>query len=211
MESAREKAVSKTVEFILDLGAPNGYLAWYPLKEIAGRTGAELVVTPVFLGGMHKITGNSPPMIRDAEVKGKVPYAALEFQRFLDRHGMDRFSMHPDLPFNTILLQRVLVAAKDQQEMQELVDVLQPAVWERNIDCSNVEIVREVLESGGFDADELLAATQDPAVKAKLAENTEAAVARGAFGIPTFFVGEEMWFGKERLGQLEEYLSGGKP
>jgi 2-hydroxychromene-2-carboxylate isomerase len=95
--------------------------------------------------------------------------------------------------------------------MQELVDVLQPAVWERNIDCSNVEIVREVLESGGFDADELLAATQDPAVKAKLAENTEAAVARGAFGIPTFFVGEEMWFGKERLGQLEEYLSGGKP
>ena len=203
--------MTKTVEFILDLGAPNGYLAWYPLKDIVSRTGAELVVTPVFLGGMHKITGNSPPMMRDANVKGKVPYAALEFRRFLDRHGLDKFSMHPDLPFNTILLQRVLVASSDQAEMQALVDLLQPAVWERNIDCSDVELVGEVLASGGFDAERLLTATQDPEVKAKLAANTEQAVERGAFGIPTFFVGDEMWFGKERLGQLEEYLSGGKP
>lgn len=203
--------MTKTVEYILDLAAPNGYLAWYPLKDVVARTGAELVVTPVFLGGMHKMTGNSPPMMRDASVKGKVPYAALEFKRFLDRTGLDRFSMHPDLPFNSILLQRVLVAAKDQEEMQALVDVLQPAVWERNINCGDVEVVREVLESGGFDAKRLLAATQDPEVKARLAENTERAVERGAFGIPTFFVGEEMWFGKERLSQLEEYLSGGKP
>ena len=203
--------MSQTLEFILDLAAPNGYLAWYPLKEIAGRTGAKLVVTPVFLGGMHKITGNSPPMMRDADVKGKVPYAALEFRRFLDRHAMDRFSMHPDLPFNSILLQRILVAAKDQDEMQALVDLFQPAVWERNIDCGDVDAVREVLESDGFDADGLLSATQDAAVKQRLAENTEKAVERGAFGIPTFFVGDEMWFGKERLGQLEDYLSGGKP
>ena len=110
--------MSKTVEFILDLAAPNGYLAWYPLKDIVARTGAELLVTPVFLGGMHKLTGNAPPMMRDADVKGKVPYAALEFQRFLDRHAMTKFRMHPALPFNSILLQRVLVAAKDQQEMQ---------------------------------------------------------------------------------------------
>lgn len=203
--------MSQTLEFILDLAAPNGYLAWYPLKDIAGRTGAQLVVTPVFLGGMHKMTGNSPPMMRDADVKGKVPYAALEFRRFLDRHAMDRFSMHPDLPFNSILLQRILVAAKDQDEMQGLVDLFQPAVWERNIDCGDVDAVREVLESGGFDADRLLSATQDAAVKQKLADNTEKAVERGAFGIPTFFVGDEMWFGKERLGQLEDYLTGGKP
>ncbi|RZV30523.1 MAG: 2-hydroxychromene-2-carboxylate isomerase [Sphingomonadaceae bacterium] len=203
--------MSQTLEFILDLAAPNGYLAWYPLKEIAGRTGAKLVVTPVFLGGMHKLTGNSPPIMRDADVKGKVPYAALEFRRFLDRHAMDRFSMHPDLPFNSILLQRILVAAEDQNEMQALVDLFQPAVWEQNIDCGDVDAVREVLESGGFDADSLLAATQDAAVKQKLADNTEKAVERGAFGIPTFFVGDEMWFGKERLGQLEAYLRGGKP
>ena len=203
--------MTKTVEFILDLGAPNGYLAWYPLKEIVARAGAALLVTPVFLGGMHKITGNAPPMMRDANVLGKVPYAALEFQRFLDRHGMDRFSLHPDLPFNTILLQRILVAAADQAEMQALVDLFQPAVWERNIDCNDPEAVRAELESGDFDADQLLAATQEPEVKAQLADNTQRAVERGAFGIPTFFIGNEMWFGKERLGQIEEYLGGGRP
>ena len=203
--------MTRTVEFILDLAAPNGYLAWYPLKEIAARTGAELVVTPVFLGGMHKMTGNSPPMMRDADVKGKVPYAALEFQRFLDRHEMDRFKIHPALPFNSIMLQRILCAAENQAEMQALVDALQPAVWERNIDCSDAGAVRSVLEDAGFDADRLLAATQDPDVKQLLAGNTEHAVERGAFGIPTFFIGDEMWFGKERLGQIEEYLTGGKP
>lgn len=203
--------MTRTVEFILDLAAPNGYLAWYPLKEIAAKTGAELVVTPVFLGGMHKMTGNSPPMMRDADVKGKVPYAALEFQRFLDRHEMDRFKIHPALPFNSIMLQRILCAAENQAEMQALVDSLQPAVWERNIDCSDSDAVRSVLEDAGFDAERLLAATQDPKVKQRLADNTEHAVERGAFGIPTFFVGDEMWFGKERLGQIEEYLAGGKP
>lgn len=203
--------MTKTVEFILDLAAPNGYLAWYRLKDIVQRTGAELVVIPVFLGGMHKITGNSPPMMRDANVLGKVPYAALEFRRFLDRHAMDKFSMHPDLPFNTIMLQRVLVAADDEAQRQALVDALQPAVWEKNIDCSDVEVVAKVLGDAGFDARTLLERTQDDSVKQALADNTSRAVERGAFGIPTFFVGDEMWFGKERLEQLESYLSGGKP
>ena len=202
--------MTATVEFIFDIAAPNGYLAWYPLKDIAARTGASLTVTPVFLGGMHKLTGNSPPMMRDADVKGKVPYAALEFQRFLDRHDMTRFRMHPALPFNSILLQRVLVAASGEEERQGLVEALLPAVWERNIDCGDVEAVGQELDNAGFDAGRLLAATQDAEIKAKLAENTERAVERGAFGIPTFFVGGEMWFGKERLGQLEEYLSGGR-
>ena len=203
--------MSKTVEYIFDLAAPNGYLAWYPLKDIVARTGSELVVTPVFLGGMHKLTGNAPPMMRDADVKGKVPYAALEFRRFLDRHGMDKFSMHPDLPFNSILLQRVLVAAEDEAQRQALVDALLPAVWERNIDCGDAETVGRELAEAGFGAKDLLARTQDDSVKQKLADNTARAVERGAFGIPTFFVGDEMWFGKERLEQLESYLGGGKP
>lgn len=203
--------MSKTVEFIFDIAAPNGYLAWYPLKDIVARTGAGLQVTPVFLGGMHRLTGNAPPMLRDADVKGKVPYAALEFKRFLDRHRMDRFQMHPALPFNSILLQRVLVAAKDEAERQALVEALLPAVWERNIDCTDPEAVGAELAAGGFDAAALLSATQQDSVKQQLVANTEHAVERGAFGIPTFFVGTEMWFGKERLGQLEEYLAGGQP
>ena len=201
----------KTIEYIFDFGAPNGYLAWYPLKDIAARTGARLEVTPVFLGGMHKLTGNAPPMVRDAGVKGKVAYAALEFQRFLDRHGMDKFRMHPALPFNSILPQRVLAAAGDEAERHAIVEALLPAVWERNIDCGDIEVVGRELAGAGLDAQRLLAATQDVAVKAELADNTERAVARGAFGIPTYFVDGEMWFGKERLGQLESYLVGGKP
>ena len=201
----------KTIEYIFDFGAPNGYLAWYPLKDIAARTGARLEGTPVFLGGMHKLTGNAPPMVRDAGVKGKVAYAALEFQRFLDRHGMDKFRMHPALPFNSILPQRVLAAAGDEAERHAIVEALLPAVWERNIDCGDIEVVGRELAGAGLDAQRLLAATQDAAVKAELADNTEQAVARGAFGIPTYFVDGEMWFGKERLGQLESYLVGGKP
>lgn len=203
--------MTRTVEFIFDFAAPNGYLAWYPLRDIVARTGARLTVTPVFLGGMHKLTGNAPPMIRDAEVKGKVAYAAREFQRFLDRHGMSAFRMHPALPFNSILLQRVLVAAADEGERQALIEALLPAVWERNVDCTDVAAVGAELAQAGFDAEKLLTATQDAEVKAKLIANTEQAVERGAFGIPTFFVDEEMWFGKERLGQVEEYLSGGRP
>ena len=203
--------MTKTVEFIFDIAAPNGYLAWYPLKHVVARTGGELVVTPVFLGGMHKLTGNAPPMIRDAEVKGKVAYAALEFQRFIDRHGLTRFKMHPALPFNSILLQRVLVAAADETQRQALVEALLPAVWERNVDCGDTQAVGQELAAAGFDAQALLAATQDPQVKAKLAQNTEDAVERGAFGIPTFYVDGEMWFGKERLGQIEDYLGGGNP
>ena len=201
----------KTIEYIFDFGAPNGYLAWYPLKDIAARTDARLVVTPVFLGGMHKLTGNAPPMVRDAGVKGKVAYAALEFQRFLDRHGMDKFRMHPALPFNSILPQRVLAAAGDEAERHAIVEALLPAVWERNIDCGDIEVVGRELAGAGLDAQRLLAATQDAAVKAELADNTERAVARGAFGIPTYFVDGEMWFGKERLGQLEDFLGGGQP
>ena len=201
----------KTIEYIFDFGAPNGYLAWYPLKDIAARTDARLMVTPVFLGGMHKLTGNAPPMVRDADVKGKVAYAALEFQRFLDRHGMDKFRIHPALPFNSILPQRVLVAADDEAERHAIVEALLPAVWERNIDCGDIEVVGRELAGAGLDAERLLAATQDAAVKAELADNTEQAVARGAFGIPTYFVDDEMWFGKERLGQLESYLAGGRP
>ncbi|WP_306097038.1 2-hydroxychromene-2-carboxylate isomerase [Qipengyuania flava] len=203
--------MTKTVEFIFDIAAPNGYLAWYPLKQVVARTGTELVVTPVFLGGMHKLTGNAPPMIRDAEVKGKVAYAALEFQRFIDRHGLTQFKMHPALPFNSILLQRVLVAAADETQRQALVEALLPAVCERNVDCGDPQAVGQELAAAGFDAEALLAVTQDPQVKAKLAHNTEAAVERGAFGIPTFYVDGEMWFGKERLGQIEDYLGGGKP
>ena len=199
--------MTKTVEFIFDFSAPNGYLAWYPLKNIAARTGAGIAITPVYLGGMHKLTGNSPPMMRDAGVKGKVEYARLEFERFVRKHGMSKFRIHPDLPFNSILVQRALVACAPEQR-GAMLDCLLPAIWEENIAVGDPQAVGAALAKSGLDAQSLLEATQDADVKQQLMDNTSDAVERGAFGIPTFFIGDEMFFGKERLGQIEEMLAG---
>lgn len=197
--------MARTAEFLFDFVSPNAYLAWYPLKDVLERTGADLLVTPVFLGGMHRMTGNAPPMLRDAEVKGKVEYSMLEMQRFIARHGFDKYRLHPQFPFNSVTLQRMLCAVEGAQRVR-LVDALLPALWERGVPVDDPAALGEVLAGAGFDPQALLAATQDPAVKQALVDSTQAAVDRGAFGIPTFFVGKEMFFGKERLGQVEEEL-----
>ena len=198
----------KTLEFVFDLVSPNAYMAWWPLKGVLARTGAALEVTPVLLGGMHKLTGNAPPMVRDAEVKGKVEYAMLEMRRFVARHGLERFRMNPNFPFVSVTLQRMLLGV-DGAERIALAEHLLRAAWERVLDVADAEALARDLAEGGFDPQALFAAAQDPAVKQRLIDNTAAAVERGVFGIPTFFVGEEMFFGKERLGQVEEELAAG--
>ncbi len=199
--------MAKTIELLFDFVSPNGYLAWYPLNDIAEQTGAAIEVVPVFLGGMHRLTGNAPPMIRDADVKGKVEYSMLEMRRFIAKHGFDRFAMNPKFPFNSVTLQRLLIAL-DGQERNRLIDTLLPPIWEQGLDVGDPQAVGSVLAEAGFDAEALFAKTQDPAIKQALIDNTDNAVERGAFGIPTFFVGKEMFFGKERLEQIEEELAG---
>lgn len=209
-------SASKTIELIFDFVSPNGYFIWEPIKDIAERTGASLQITPAFLGGMHKLTGNAPPFIRDAEVKGKNEYAMLEMNRFIAKHGMTQWKMNPKFPFNTITLQRLLCAVPNDERIA-LIDILLPAIWHDGIDATDPAVIVPVLAKAGLDAANLLAKTQDPAVKQALMDNTDNAVARGAFGIPTFYVnagdsggaGEEMFFGKERLGQIEEMLTDG--
>lgn len=198
--------MSKTVELIFDFVSPNAYLAWYPLKDVAARTGAEILITPVFLGGMHKLTGNAPPMIRDADVKGKVEYAALEMRRFIAKHGYDKFKIPANFPFNSITLQRLLLTVEGEQRAA-MVETLLPGIFEDGVDATDPAAIGKVLADGGFDAAALLEKTQDPAIKQQLMDNTQTAVDRGAFGIPTFYVGDEMFFGKERLDQIEEELS----
>ena len=198
--------MTKTLEFIFDIVSPNAYLAWYPVKELAERQGAELVITPVFLGGMHKLTGNAPPMIRDKDVKGKVEYGMLEMQRFIAKHGYDKYKLHPQFPFNSVNLQRMLLAVEGS-ERAKLVDILLAAIWEEGILLDDMEGMGAKLATGGFDPQALFAKTQDPAIKQQLMANTQGAVDRGAFGIPTFYIGDEMFFGKERLAQMEELLA----
>ena len=199
--------MSKTIELIFDFVSPNAYLVWGPLKEVADRVGATIEITPVFLGGMHKLTGNAPPMIRDAEVKGKNEYGMLEMQRFIRKHGLTKFTMNPKFPFNTVTLQRLLLVVKPD-ERAKLIETLNPGIWEDGLDMTDVEVVGKLLADAGYDAKAMLEKTQDPAIKQQLMDNTEKAVERGAFGIPTFYVDGEMYFGKERLGQIEEQLAG---
>jgi 2-hydroxychromene-2-carboxylate isomerase len=198
--------MTKTLEFIFDIVSPNAYLAWYPAKALAERVGATLEVTPVFLGGMHKLTGNAPPMIRDKDVKGKVEYGMLEMQRFIAKHGYDKYRLHPQFPFNSVNLQRLLLCVHGADRVK-LVDTLLPVIWEQGVPLDDVEALGGAIDAAGFDPQSLFARTQDAEVKQLLMDSTQAAVDRGAFGIPTFFVGKEMFFGKERLGQIEEELA----
>jgi 2-hydroxychromene-2-carboxylate isomerase len=209
--------MANRVELVFDFVSPNAYLIWWPLRELLDRFEAELDVIPAFLGGMHKLTGNAPPMIRDAEVKGKNAYAMLEMQRFIQKHDLAAFRMHPKFPFNSITLQRMLYAADQDGRGVQFVESLLRPIWEEGLDVTSPEAVGAVLTAAGFDAADLLARAQSDAVKQGLIANTEAVVARGAFGIPTMFVGSvggpkgegEMFFGKERLGQIEELLARG--
>ncbi|NRD89016.1 disulfide bond formation protein DsbA [Sphingopyxis sp. BSNA05] len=198
--------MSKTIELIFDFVSPNAYLIWQPLKALADKHGATIAITPAFLGGMHKLTGNAPPFIRDAEVKGKNEYAMLELGRFVKRHGLAKFKMNPHFPFNTITLLRMLVALPAEKRA-EFIELLLPPIWEDELDVTDGETLGKILQDGGFDAADLLAQTQDPAIKQALIDNTENAVERGAFGIPTIYIDGEMYFGKERLGQIDEQLS----
>lgn len=198
--------MSKTVELIFDFVSPNAYLIWQPIKEVAERCGAAIDITPVFLGGMHKLTGNAPPFMRDADVKGKNDYAMLEMNRFIAKHGLTKFQMNPKFPFNSITLLRMLETL-DQEKRKALIETLLPAIWEEGLDVADADALGKVLQDGGWDAKALFESTQDPAIKQALIDNTENAVERGTFGIPTMFVDGEMYFGKERLGQIEEQLS----
>ena len=194
----------KTIDFIFDFGSPNAYLAGKVLPEIAARTGATVNLIPALLGGIFKATNNQSPVAAFGAVKGKLAYEALETRRFVEKHGLSAFRMNPNFPVNTLLIMRGLIAARRAGVGDAYLAAVQAAMWEAGEKMDDPEVVRRVLDAAGLDGAALIAATQDPEVKAELVANTEAAVARGVFGIPTFFVGDEMFFGKDRLGQVEE-------
>jgi 2-hydroxychromene-2-carboxylate isomerase len=193
-----------TIDFIFDFGSPNGYLAWKVLPGISARTGASVNLIPCLLGGIFKATNNRSPVEAFGEVKNKLAYEALETRRFVARHGLTAYRSNPHFPVNTLMIMRGLIAARRAGVGDRYLEVVAAAMWESGEKMDDPQVAGRVLAAGGLPAQALLEATQDPEVKAELVANTEAAVARGVFGIPTFFVGEEMFFGKDRLGQVEE-------
>ena len=198
--------MTRTVDFIFDFGSPNAYLVWKVLPGIAARAGARVNLIPCLLGGVFKATGNQSPAQAFGSIRGKLAYENLETQRFVARHGLTAYRFNPHFPVNTLLIMRGLVAARRAGVEDAYREAVLSAMWEQGLKMDDPEIVAGVLAGAGLDARALLEATQDPEVKAELVANTEAAVARGVFGVPTYFVGDEMFFGKERLGQVEEEL-----
>ncbi len=191
--------MSATIEFIFDFGNPNAYLAYRALPPILERTGARLAINPCLLGGIFKATGNKAPSIAYAAIKGKLEYEMLEFRRFIAKHRLAKFRFNPHFPVNTLMLMRGFVAAKEAGaeaaiSRWALRECGRMASSSTTGTCSRAASTRRASTSAS-----LLAAAETDPVKQKLADNTAAAVARGVFGIPTFLVGDELFFGKERL------------
>ena len=201
------KLVTRTIDFIFDFASLNAYLAERALPDLLARTGATINVIPCLLGGIFKATGNQAPFSAYAGIKGKLDYEMLEIRRFVKAHGLEDFQMNPHFPVNSLLAMRGLCACEPGDEFDRYLDAVLAGFWERGLLMSDPAVLSSVLVEAGLDADRLIALAQTDAVKAKLADNTAAAVERGAFGAPTFFVGDEMFFGKERLGQIEAMLT----
>ena len=199
--------MSKTVDFIFDFASPNAYLVHKVVPEIEARTGASFNYIPCLLGGIFKATGNQAPMIAFGDIKNKPEYEALEMQRFIARHNLTDFKMNPHFPVISLMLVRGALVAERDGYLMKYIDAMVDAMWEQGLKLDDPEVLRKAYADAGFDADKIMTDMSDDAIKAKLMENTNAAVARGAFGIPTFFVGDEIFFGKERLGQVEDMLA----
>ena len=198
--------MTRRFEFLFDFASPNAYLAYRALPPILARTGATVEIVPCLLGGVFKATGNRAPFEAFADIKGKMAYEMLEIRRFVARHRLAKFRLNPNFPVNSLMLMRGLVAAQARGEGDAFLEMGLTGMWEEGLKLDDPEVLGRRIAAAGLDAQALLAATQSPEVKQRLAEATERAVKRGAFGIPTFFVGDEMFFGKDRLGQVEEEL-----
>jgi 2-hydroxychromene-2-carboxylate isomerase len=195
------------VQFHFDFGSPNAYLSHKVLPEIERRTGVKFDYVPILLGGIFKATNNRSPMEAFAGIKNKFEYERLEMKRFIEKHGLSRFQMNPFFPVNTLTLMRGAVAAKMDGDFARYVEAAFHHMWEVPKKMDDPAVIRAALDESGLDGEQLLQRTQDPKVKEQLARNTEESVTRGSFGAPTFFVGDEIFFGKDRLCDVEAEIA----
>ena len=195
------------VEFHFDFGSPNAFLAELVLPEIEKSTGVMFDYIPVLLGGVYKATGNMSPFESLRDVKNKPNYNALEIDRFVRRHNITKFKLNPFFPVNTLTLMRGVVAAQFEGLFEPYFRAAFHHMWVEPKKMDDSQIFREAFLSSGLDVDRITARAQQDDVKKKLIENTNNAVARGSFGSPTFYVGDEIFFGKDRLREVEEEIT----
>jgi 2-hydroxychromene-2-carboxylate isomerase len=194
------------VEFHFDFGSPNAYLSHKLIPGIEKRTGASFVYVPVLLGGVFKLTNNQPPMTQFKDVKNKLEYQQLEMRRFVNKHGLIDFRMNPHFPVNTVQIMRGAVVAAMDGVLPKYVEAVFHHMWEAPKKMDDPGVIRDALGQSGIDGERILQRIQDQDVKDRLLRNTEASVSRGTFGSPTFFVGDEMFFGKDRLREVEDEI-----
>jgi 2-hydroxychromene-2-carboxylate isomerase len=195
-------------QFMFDFGSPNAFLSHEAIPAIEKRSGAKFEYVPILLGGIFKATNNKSPAETLAGVKNKREFHALETERFVKRFGVKPYIWNPFFPVNTLNLMRAAVAAQLDDIFEKYVDAAFHHMWVEPKKMDDPEVAAKAFAASGLDAAKLFARAQEPEVKAKLIENTQSAVERGAFGSPTFFVGKEMFFGKEQLREVEELISG---
>ncbi len=195
--------MSKTVEFFFDLGSPATYLAHTQLPKICKQTDSQLIYRPMLLGGVFKATGNASPIT----VPAKGRYMFQDLDRYAKRYGV-QLKFNPNFPINTLMLMRAVTGMqlRHPERFQAFIDCLFHALWVERCSLDDPATVAAVLTQNGFDPNEVLAMTADETVKAALKENTEEAVQRGVFGAPSMFIGDQLFFGQDRLDFVLEAL-----
>jgi 2-hydroxychromene-2-carboxylate isomerase len=199
---------SAAPQFLFDFGSPNAFLSHKAIPAIEKRIGVKFEYVPILLGGIFKATNNKSPAESLAGIKNKGEFHALETERFVKRFHVRPYTSNPFFPVNTLHLMRAAVAAQFEGAFEKYVDAAFHHMWEEPKKMDDPEVAMKALTASGLDAAKLFARAQEPDVKAKLMANTQSAVERGAFGSPTFFVGKEMFFGKEQLREVEEMVLG---
>jgi 2-hydroxychromene-2-carboxylate isomerase len=194
------------VEFHFDFGSPNAYLSHAVIPRIEQRTGAKFEYVPILLGGIFKLTNNRPPIEVLNGVRNKLEYQRLEMRRFIEQHGISNFQFNPFFPVNTLALMRGAVAAQRLGVFERYVDEMFRHMWVQPKKMDDPQVLSAALQESGLDTAKLLALAQDQTVKDQLAANTSRSVERGTFGAPTFFVGDDIYFGKDRLRDVEEAI-----
>jgi 2-hydroxychromene-2-carboxylate isomerase len=193
---------------MFDFGSPNAFLSHEAIPAIEQRTGVKFQYVPILLGGIFKATNNKSPAETLAGIKNKGEFQTLETERFVKRFRVKPYVWNPFFPVNTLNLMRAAVAAQLEGVFDKYVEAAFHHMWVEPKKMDDPEVAARALTASGLDATKLFARAQEPEVKAKLIENTQSAVERGAFGSPTFFVGKEMFFGKEQLREVEELIAG---
>lgn len=198
--------MSKTVEFYFDFGSPTTYLAWTQLPALCAETGASLIYRPMLLGGVFQATGNASPV----SIPSKGRFMLQDLQRFARRYQVP-MQFNPHFPINTLTLMRIAtgVQMRHPDRFEDYVATIFKAVWVDALNMGEAATVVKVLTDAGFDAQQLLALATDPEVKDALKATTETAVKRGVFGAPSMFVGNELFFGQDRLDFIREALQHG--